>query len=76
MKESQAMMPTISPYLFDIFIETSVNELKSKTAGIKINGQRVYGIRFADDIVLLAKSQNFQLKKAVKDRHTWLWRCL
>lgn len=44
--------------LFNIFNEASMNELKSKTGGIKINGQRIHCIRFADDIVLLAEPQN------------------
>jgi len=36
------------------FVEASINERKSKTGGMKINGRRVHSIRFADDIVLLS----------------------
>ncbi|VVC30173.1 Reverse transcriptase domain [Cinara cedri] len=47
----------LAPYLFNIFIEASINEFKIKRR-IKINGQRVHSILFADDIVMLAESQN------------------
>lgn len=33
-----------SPYLFNIFIEASIDELKNRTRGIKINGHRVHNI--------------------------------
>jgi hypothetical protein len=41
-----------------MFIEASINVLKSNTGGKKINGQSIHNIRFADDIVLLAEFQN------------------
>jgi hypothetical protein len=48
----------LSLYLFNIFIKASINELKNNTGEIKINGQRIHCMRFSDDIVRLAKSQN------------------
>uniref|UniRef100_A0A8D8U352 Craniofacial development protein 2 n=1 Tax=Cacopsylla melanoneura TaxID=428564 RepID=A0A8D8U352_9HEMI len=44
----------LSPYLFNIFIEASMEIMKETTAGVSINGQKVHSIRFADDIALVA----------------------
>lgn len=48
----------ISPYLFNIFIEEAMNEMKEETSGVKINGHRIHSIRFADDIALVAETEN------------------
>jgi hypothetical protein len=45
----------LSPYLFNIFIEV-VQELKVKTKGVKINGNTIYCIRFADDITMVTET--------------------
>ncbi|KAI5755057.1 hypothetical protein M8J77_013699 [Diaphorina citri] len=47
----------LSPYLFNLFIERAINEMKENTNGVKINGQNIHSIRFADDIALLAESE-------------------
>lgn len=47
----------LSPYLFNIFIEEAINEMKEETKGVKINGQKVHCIRFADDIALVAENE-------------------
>uniref|UniRef100_A0A8D8Y198 Craniofacial development protein 2 n=1 Tax=Cacopsylla melanoneura TaxID=428564 RepID=A0A8D8Y198_9HEMI len=47
----------LSPYLFNVFIEEAMNEVKEKTEGVKVNGVKVHCIRFADDVVLLAEDE-------------------
>ena len=47
----------LSPYLFNLFIEVAINEVKNKTKGITINGNQIHSIRFADDIALIADSE-------------------
>uniref|UniRef100_A0A8D9DT62 Craniofacial development protein 2 n=1 Tax=Cacopsylla melanoneura TaxID=428564 RepID=A0A8D9DT62_9HEMI len=47
----------LSPYLFNLFIEAAINEVKENTLGVIINGQQFHSIRFADDIALLANSE-------------------
>uniref|UniRef100_A0A8D8RMY9 Craniofacial development protein 2 n=1 Tax=Cacopsylla melanoneura TaxID=428564 RepID=A0A8D8RMY9_9HEMI len=47
----------LSPYLFNLFIETALNEMKSNTRGITIGRQQIHSIRFADDIALLSESE-------------------
>lgn len=42
----------LSHYLFNIFIEEAINEIKVNTNGISINGQKIHSIWFADDIAL------------------------
>ncbi|VVC42424.1 Reverse transcriptase domain [Cinara cedri] len=46
----------LSPYLFNLFIELVIDEMKEHTTGISINGKQFHYIRFADDIALLADS--------------------
>lgn len=45
----------LSSYLFNIFIEISIDELKNKTKGININERKVHNIRLADEIILLTE---------------------
>ena len=47
----------LSPYLFNLFIEDVVNQMKRSSRGIKINGEQIHSIRFADDIVVMADSE-------------------
>lgn len=46
----------LSPYLFNLFIEDAIEEMKQQTKGVIINGQKVHSIRFAVDIALVAES--------------------
>lgn len=48
----------LSPYLFNLFIEDSITTMKEITAGVKINGNQVHCVRFADDIVVLSESES------------------
>ena len=44
--------------LFNLYIEQAINEIKEKLDfGIKIQGQYVKMIRFADDIAVIASSK-------------------
>lgn len=47
----------LSSYLFNLLIETAINEMKINTNDVTINGQKIHSIRFAYDIVLLAESE-------------------
>jgi len=47
----------LSPYLFNTFIETAITETKEKTPGIRINGKQIHSICFADDIALVANTE-------------------
>ncbi|KAI5731180.1 hypothetical protein M8J77_006038 [Diaphorina citri] len=47
----------LSPYMFNLFIEMSIDTMKNQTRGVKTNGQPIHCIRFADDIVILAETE-------------------
>lgn len=47
----------LSSYLFNLFIEQVIDEMKDYTRGISINGKQFHFICFADDIALLADSE-------------------
>ena len=48
----------LSPVLFNLYIEDAMNRLKMKdNIGIRIQGENVSMIRFADDIALLAENE-------------------
>lgn len=47
----------LSPYLFNLFIEHAIDEMKDHARGIWINGKQFHSICFADDIALLADSE-------------------
>ena len=47
---------SLSPVLFNIYIENAIKEVKKKfRAGVTIHGERIKMLRFADDIVLVAE---------------------
>jgi len=48
----------LSPYLFNLFMEEVIEEMKEVTNGVRINGEEVHSIRFADDIALVAESED------------------
>jgi hypothetical protein len=49
---------SLSPYLFNLLLEAVMQEaLKGATAGVNINGQLINNLRFADDIDLIAQTQ-------------------
>jgi hypothetical protein len=48
----------LSPYLFNLFIEQVIDEMKNHSRGISINGKQFHFICFADDIALLAARKN------------------
>jgi hypothetical protein len=47
----------MSPVLFSIFIEQMVRRLKQARVGIKLDAQLMFALLYADDAVLLARSQ-------------------
>jgi hypothetical protein len=46
----------LSPYLFNLFIEEAIKEMKVNINGISINDQKIRSIRLADDIALMVES--------------------
>lgn len=48
---------SVSPLLFNIFIESAIKQFKEKTKGVKVNGRQIHSIRFADDIALVAENE-------------------
>ena len=50
---------SLSPIIFNMYIEEAMNKVKegSCNEGIKIHGERIIMLRFADDIVLLAENE-------------------
>ncbi|KAF0773595.1 Reverse transcriptase domain-containing protein [Aphis craccivora] len=47
----------LSPYLFNLFMEEAIEEMKEVTNSVRTNGDKVHSIRFADDIALVTKSE-------------------
>jgi len=47
----------LSPLLFDLFIDSMAREAKALGLGVDVGGQLVAILLYADDVVLLAKSQ-------------------
>jgi len=57
---------TLSPLLFNIYIEQSINECKVYCSGIKMNRMRIQTLRFADDIAIIAQGE-INLKRALEN---------
>jgi hypothetical protein len=47
----------LSPYLFNLFMEEAIEEMKEVTNGVRINGEEVRSIRFAGEIALVTESE-------------------
>ena len=61
----------LSPQLFNILLELVLRQaIEDVEEGIKIQGQIINNLRFADDIVLLAPSEN-DLQKHVNKVQEW-----
>ena len=52
----------LSPYLFNIYAECIIRntELEETQAGIKISGRNIDNLRYADDITLMAESEELK----------------
>jgi hypothetical protein len=48
---------SLSPYLFNLFVEEIIDKYKRNSKGISINGKKIHCIRFADDIALVSESE-------------------
>uniref|UniRef100_A0A2S2QSL5 LINE-1 reverse transcriptase n=1 Tax=Sipha flava TaxID=143950 RepID=A0A2S2QSL5_9HEMI len=48
---------SLSPYLFNIFVEEIMDKYKRNSNGTSINGEKIRCIRFADDIALVSESE-------------------
>ena len=57
----------LSPYLFSLYVEYHVNVgLDEAQAGIKMSRRNINNLRYADDITLMAESEE-ELKMKVKE---------
>lgn len=67
----------LSPLLFDFFIDDIIDELKIKSNGVVIPGlgKTLHGLLWADDLVILAESEE-EMKKSLQAVTIWLdtWR--
>jgi len=48
----------LSPILFDSMLEEIFRNLDWRDRGINVNGVKITNLRFADDVLIIAKSQN------------------
>ena len=48
----------LSPILFNLYTEYMINEAFENLEGIKVNGENITNVRFADDTVLLTENKN------------------
>ena len=66
---------TLSPTLFNLYINDFIDELNATELGIKIEGRNVGGLLYADDIVLLAENAE-QLQRSLCLFQNWCnkWR--
>lgn len=48
---------SVSPLLFNIFIEKAIKKFKTKIKDIDINKKQIPIIRFADDIAIVAENE-------------------
>ena len=53
---------SLSPVIFNAYLEKAIKEIKEKAPGISIHGERFTMIRFADDIAVVAEIEG-DLKK-------------
>ena len=61
---------SLSPTLFNIYINDLVNELNSLNIGININGRQICCLLYADDIVIFCNSEE-NLQKLLDRVHSW-----
>ena len=54
----------LSPIIFNVYIEKAINEIKEKSSGVNIHGEKVSMLRFADDIAVVAETEK-DLKKTL-----------
>ena len=64
----------LSPILFSVYVNDLMEELRRENVGIKVNGIRIPGLMFADDIVIFAESE-VQLNRALEIVNKWCNSC-
>ena len=47
----------MSPFLFNMYTEYLIREVLDDGQGIKINGKNIKNIRYVDDTIILAESE-------------------
>jgi len=48
---------SLSPYLFNLFIKEIIDKYKTNSKEISINGEKIYCIKFTDNIAILSESE-------------------
>ena len=66
---------SLSPTLFNIFIDDLAKKIKDLQLGVDIDGTKYCILMYADDVVLMAESEN-DLQKMLDTVYTWMtkWR--
>ena len=65
----------MSPALFNLYLQRALDEAENNLpeAGIKVHGQRIYKLCFADDLAVLAESED-QLQEVLREMEVTLAR--
>ena len=61
---------TLSPTLFNLFVNDLATEIKTLECGVKIGNKSVSILLYADDIVLISESEE-SLQKMLDSVHNW-----
>ena len=66
---------SLSPALFNLYLQRALDEAENNLpeAGIKVHGQRIYKLCFADDLAVLAESED-QLQEVLREMEVTLAR--
>ena len=59
----------MSPYLFNLYAEYIVQNagLNEAQAGIKISGRNINNLRYVDDTILMAESEEEEIKEPLDE---------
>ena len=63
----------MSPVLFNLFINSLVNEVKALDIGVDINGEKICILLYGDDVILLAEKES-DLQLLLDILHCWCQR--
>ena len=61
---------TLSPALFAVYINSLVKEIKELGLGIDINGNKVLILLYADDMLLIGKTEG-EVQNMLNEMHSW-----
>ena len=69
------MIDVLSPTLFSIYVNDLALQIKAPGSGVKVDGQTVGILLYADDVVLLAEQEkDLQIMLNIVAEWCWKWR--